>query len=634
MRTKILIPIIAALMVSTAASAIKVHTIGDSTMATYDESSTELRGWGQMLEQFFSGLTVNNRAKSGSSSKSFYNGSAYWPTVKNQMSEGDYVFIQFAHNDEKNGGCDGDSVIAYYNSIGDEESASATSSVGTTPFDTYKKYLRAYVNETRELGCTPILVAPICRRYFTSGKIRRNGRHDLGDSYSLLTDEGITTGNSVSTDDDTYDYPYQMSLVAEELDVPFIDLTSATAELYESYGDELSAELLFCSSDGTHTVALGATLVARLCVQLLEEEGILTDYINLTTSLTVSTDTLDMGSAYKGQTVVKEMQVNGFDLDPEEGTVKIEASDGLLISLDGETYSNSIEISYEGGNTITTIYVECTMSEAGQIEETITVNGGDVTIEVPVVGSCVVLEGGTSFSAYWRLESSDACESDGPINIVGETYSSMVLQRYSAPNANTTWPDWTGFETSRKTQRNLIEGETWPAGDIDEVEDRWVDFAVSAPEGTTLNVDSISFFVCGCGGNGMCCKVYYIVDDNLADEVMMASWTKMTANSMQFVSATPVLALAEGQTLHIRFYPWYNNEATGKTLCISDVTISGVAYDEDETTGIASFSNAFITGTTYYSLGGQRLPQPQTGINIIRETSQDGAVKVRKVAIN
>ena len=87
------------------AQALKVHTIGDSTMANYEEGTTDKRGWGQMLNQFFMGdIEVNNRAKSGASSKSFYNEAPYWTTVKQQIAAGDYVFIQFAHNDEKNDG--------------------------------------------------------------------------------------------------------------------------------------------------------------------------------------------------------------------------------------------------------------------------------------------------------------------------------------------------------------------------------------------------------------------------------------------------------------------------------------------------------------------------------------------------
>ena len=127
----------AALLLTAATSTtaqIKVHSIGDSTMQTYDESSTDKRGWAQMLQQFFDAnfVTVNNRGKSGASSKSFYNEAAYWPTMvaskssNTTIEQGDYVLIQFAHNDEKNNGMDGDEVIAYYKSIGNTTEAAST----------------------------------------------------------------------------------------------------------------------------------------------------------------------------------------------------------------------------------------------------------------------------------------------------------------------------------------------------------------------------------------------------------------------------------------------------------------------------------------------------------------------------
>ena len=138
----------------------KVHTIGDSTMATYDPNTTVTRGWGQMFQQFFKGdVTVNNRAKNGASSKSFYKESAYWQSVKKQIEPGDYVLIQFAHNDEKSNGCDGDELKAYYQSIGDEAKANACDYRGTTASGTYKDYLRKYVEETRALGATPVRYA-------------------------------------------------------------------------------------------------------------------------------------------------------------------------------------------------------------------------------------------------------------------------------------------------------------------------------------------------------------------------------------------------------------------------------------------------------------------------------------------
>lgn len=622
----------AGMLVSTSMMAIKVHTIGDSTMATYSESTTVTRGWGQMFQQFFTdAVTVNNRAKSGASSKSFYEEAAYWESVKKQIQPGDYVLIQFAHNDEKNDGMDGDEVKAYYESIGDQAKADATDYRGTTASGTYKEYLRKYVEETRALGATPVLVGAICRKYFTSSTIRRNGRHDLGDDFSLLTASGIKEGNKVGEDDHTYDYPYQMRLVADEMGVSYIDLTTATKELYESYGDAKANELLFDGDGSTHTSAMGATLIARLCAQLLQKQGILTEYINLTSDLSVNPSKADLGEAYKGQTVVKEFQISGFDLQPAEGNVTITASKGLQVSADGESYSGSISMSYKEGNMIGTFYARCEFAEEGPINEEITVTSGDKTITIPVTGTSIVLEGGVPVQAYWRLEKDDECEVTGPMNTLGQSYSGMTLQKYSAPNTNTTWPEWTGFDASRKTQRNVIEGESWPAGEIDEVSTRYIEFAVQPAKGTTLKVDSMSMFVCGCGGNGMCCKIYYSKEENFANPVNIFEMKSMPANNMQYVCSMPVLSVNEGETLRIRVYPWYNNAATGKTICLSDVTIHGIAVDS--TTGISSelTQNAAPVRTVYYGTDGTMRQDMRPGLNIVKKEYADGKVETTKI---
>lgn len=622
----------AGMLVSTSMMAIKVHTIGDSTMATYSESTTVTRGWGQMFQQFFTdAVTVNNRAKSGASSKSFYEEAAYWESVKKQIQPGDYVLIQFAHNDEKNDGMDGDEVKAYYESIGDQAKADATDYRGTTASGTYKEYLRKYVEETRALGATPVLVGAICRKYFTGSTIRRNGRHDLGDDFSLLTASGIKEGNKVGEDDHTYDYPYQMRLVADEMGVSYIDLTTATKELYESYGDAKANELLFDGDGSTHTSAMGATLIARLCAQLLQKQGILTEYINLTSDLSVNPSKADLGEAYKGQTVVKEFQISGFDLQPAEGNVTITASKGLQVSADGESYSGSISMSYKEGNMIGTFYARCEFAEEGPINEEITVTSGDKTITIPVTGTSIVLEGGVPVQAYWRLEKDDECEVTGPMNTLGQSYSGMTLQKYSAPNTNTTWPEWTGFDASRKTQRNVIEGESWPAGEIDEVSTRYIEFAVQPAKGTTLKVDSVSMFVCGCGGNGMCCKIYYSKEENFANPVNIFEMKSMPANNMQYVCSMPVLSVNEGETLRIRVYPWYNNAATGKTICLSDVTIHGIAVDS--TTGISSelTQNAAPVRTIYYGTDGTMRQDMRPGLNIVKKEYADGKVETTKI---
>lgn len=610
------------------ADARKIHTIGDSTMATYNESTTVTRGWGQMFQQFFKGdITVNNRAKSGASSKSFYEESAYWQSVKKQIEPGDYVIISFAHNDEKNNGCDGDSLKAYYTANGDATTAASLDYRGTTPSGTFKAYLRKYIEETRALGATPILMGAICRKYFSGATIRRNGRHDLGDNFDQLVNGTYMKGLKISEDDHSMDYPYQMKMVAEEQDVPYLDLTTATKELYESYGDAKANELLFDGNGSTHTSAMGATLIARLAAQLLLKAGILTEYINLTSDLSVNPAAIDLGKAYKGQTTTRELQISGFDLTPTEGNVSISVTKGLAVSVDGTEFAQSASLAYHEGNVIGTVQVRYEFQETGAVNESVDVSCGDKTVSIPVTGECVKLADGTPVTAYWRLEKNDECTVTGPVNPVGESYSEMVLQKYSNPNANTTWPEYTGFTADRKVQRNVIAGEKWPAGEIDEVSTRWIEFAVQPAKGTTLNVDSIGMFVCGCGGNGMRCKIYYSKEDDFANAVNIADYSSsMVANNMMAVSAQPVLSVEEGETLRIRIYPWYNGAATGKTLCVSDVMVHGVAVDS--TTGVKTVTAVESQPSTFYNICGMRQNDMKRGVNIV--VTNGKAIKVVK----
>ncbi len=596
----------------TAAGAVKVHTIGDSTMQTYDENSTNTRGWGQYLQQFFQGVTVNNRGKAGASSKSFYRETAYWQNVKTQMQAGDYVLIQFAHNDEKNNGMDGDELKAYYEKTGQTELANSTDYRGTTPSGTYKEYLRKYVNETRAAGCNPVLVSPICRMYFSGNTIRRNGQHDLGDDFKKLTDDGILEKQKVASTDHSMDYVYQMKLVAEELDVPYIDLMTATKELYLSYGDEKCHNVLGDQKGSTHLATTGATLIARLCAQLLKNAGILSDYIVLPSELTASPTEIDLGEAYKGQTLTKEISLSGFSLVPASGTVTLSADNGITLSADKETWASTVTLDYTDGTLIKNCYMQMCLTKEGEQNGTVTVKQGDHTITIPVKASAVSLEGGTDVNAYWRLEANDECTLTGSATVVPETFMGMHVQRYSNPNANTVWPEWTQFEATRKTQRNLIDGEKWPEGEIDEVSTRYIQFGITAAAGTELKIDSIGMFICGCGGNGMRCKIYYSTEADFANPQNIFFPASMPANNMLEVSARPVVSLKEGQTLLVRIYPWYNGAATGKTICVSDVTIHGKAMDA---TGIRNIT-ADNADMRCYNLAGMVVYRPSKGFYI------------------
>ncbi|MBR4269209.1 MAG: hypothetical protein IKQ47_05440, partial [Prevotella sp.] len=250
--------------------------------------------------------------------------------------------------------------------------------------------------------------------------------------------------------------------------------------------------------------------------------------------------------------------------------------------------------------------------------------------------TAVVLEGGAEVKAYWRLESNDDCVLTGPANIIPETYKGMLLQRYANPNKNTVWPDGTGYDATRKMQRNLVNNPTetvkdgatvtvyrWPANEIDDNPDRYIEFGVKPNEGNDLKINNISLFLCGAGGNGMCAHVYYSTD-NFVTRTTIYEGKKMVANNPVFVQAQPVLTVKDGEQLLVRIYPWYNGSADDKTLCLSDVTISGMAVDA-ETTGITVPAGSETQKKKYYTVSGRQFGTPQPGVNIVRMS--DGTVR-------
>lgn len=542
---------------------ITLHTIGDSTMANYDPSTSDIRGWGMMFQQFFnSGVVVNNRGKSGASSKSFYMEAPYWTTVKQQIKPGDYVLIQFAHNDEKNGGLDGD-VVRLTDPTADYR--------GTSAQGTYKEYLRKYIDETLALGATPLLATSMCRKYFTGAIIKRSGRHDLGESFSL------------PETDHTYDYAYAMKEVATEKNVQFIDLTTLSKNLFESYGEAACTAQLFVAADGTHPSALGGTLVARLCAQEMTKQNILASYINTSTDVLINPTSCDFGDAYTGQTLTKEVTITGFDLVPAAGAFTLSVSDGFLIAANKtDTFGSSINMNYSSGSlAFTKFYISTTQSVGGTKTGTLTVTNGTVTKTVPLTANFIELTGGTEVSVIWPLITNNTPVLQGPATVVDQSHTGMYVASYAAPansgTSTTTWPAESGYDTTRKTQRNLIDGGVWPAGEIDEVSTRYIQFGIKANAGTELNIDLISLYVGGAGGSGMRCRISYSKDDFITTSVAGEFMSSMVSNTMYAVSKIPVIKLVNGETLKLRVYPWYSSSASGKTICLSDVKIHGVA---------------------------------------------------------
>ena len=546
----------------------KVHTLGDSTMAFYDEAATNTRGWGMYFGNFLTnGWTSVNYAKGGRDSRGGYN--ELWQNAKNNVQPGDYVLIQFAHNDEKYNGVDNLELQAYYTAKGDATNAASVKSDGrgTTPSTTYKECLKKIVDEVKAKGATPILVSAVCRCYFSGNTITNAGQHNLADKYDAIVNGELKTGQKLATDDHSMDYSYQMQQLATELGVTFIDMTAATKSLYEGYGtyDKCYAALFDKGGekDNTHYNLTGALTAARLCAQLIKEKGILTENIVIPTDLSFNPATADLGEVYVGQSATKELTLSGLGLDPATGTVQITASEGILLSTDKQNWQETLSVDYQDGTLIKTFYAKVNITAAGIVEGTVTATTGDKTAvsEIKVTG--VELGGGDSFTATWALTTNDEATVEGGAATAADAkVEGMVKYSNQAED---------GLMVSTSNDGAWVKAE-------DDSPNQYVQFTVTAPDSRKLDINSIAMKVGARGGGGMRCHVYYSTDGFVTRTTIYDSGA-MANKVMNEVSATPVIKLEEGDQLQIRVYPWYTSDATGKWLCIKDVVIGGQSKD-------------------------------------------------------
>ena len=190
-----------------------VFLLGDSTVA--DQPLEPYNSWGQMLPRFLrSGVAIANHAESGESLRSSL-AARRLDKVLSLIKPGDYLFIQYGHNDQKEKG------------------------EGIGAFTTYKNDLKKFVSEARRRGATPVLVTSMHRRNFDAdGKVVNT----LGD------------------------YPEAVRQVAREENVSLIDLHAMSKLLYEALGTEGSS-VAFKSGDGTHHNNYGSYELARCVVE-------------------------------------------------------------------------------------------------------------------------------------------------------------------------------------------------------------------------------------------------------------------------------------------------------------------------------------------------------------------------------
>lgn len=597
---KILSLFVAMVLCLTGNAVIKVHTIGDSTMAEYDESTTDKRGWGMYLGSFFdpASVTVNNRGKSGADTRGFYTGAAYWPSVKGQMSTGDYLLIQFAHNDEGTvtNGMDNLEYAAYCAAHG---LPAPTDARGTNPQTTYRDMLRAFIDEARALGVNPVLVGPICRAYFQGNDIRRNGKHDLGDKFSKIENDVLYENQSLPAGDSTMSYVKAMKVVAAEKNVPFIDLTEATRQLYLSYGETQCLSLLFCEGDKTHTNAMGGNLVARAAAQLLKNAGVLAEYITIPTDITANPNAIEIGETYCGVALNKEFLLTGYGLEPANGMVALTATANLQISLDKENYASTANASYSGGSMFQKVYVRANYTAGGEQLDTVYATSGEHVIAIPVSATAISLDGGAAVSATWTINAKPVPDAvvEGPIS-AAFTMSHMACIDYNSGKNYFTDGDETGIVLARF--HNSVDGSArtpWPAGEIDENAGRYLDFAITAPEAMDVRITGISMEIAADGTSTMCCHINTGFGDAFTDVTTIYERRNMANRSIEHVNLTPTLTVSAGDTLHVRVLPWhdYSEEKDSKYICLRNVVISGQAFEEQ--TGVENVQSGNAQST-------------------------------------
>ena len=206
-------PAICAIEITRADEVPTIYLLGDSTVC--DQPREPYNSWGQMLTRFFKpGIAIANHAESGESLRSSL-GAKRLDKVLSAMKPGDYLFIQYGHNDEKEKG------------------------EGVGAFTTYKADLKKFVEGARQHGGIPVLITPVQRRTFD-------------------TDGKITNSHG--------DYPEAVRQLAKELSVPLIDLNAMSKPLYEAWGVEPS-KLSFAPNDNTHHNNYGSYELAKCVVE-------------------------------------------------------------------------------------------------------------------------------------------------------------------------------------------------------------------------------------------------------------------------------------------------------------------------------------------------------------------------------
>jgi hypothetical protein len=288
------------------------------------------------------------------------------------------------------------------------------------------------------MGVTPILMSPICRAYFKDGKINAEGRHDL-------SKDGIDKN-----------YVRCMREVAEEMNVPFLDMTQKSCEMYEATGQERCMKEYFNCGDKTHTGQAGGFLNAHLAYLLIKNCPQLSELHHL-----VALPPLEVSVSY-----IRAIEEKG----------RLEA-----FKADGTPFATTLK---------------------------------------------------NAKTKNMKLAKAGYAPSDG----------------------------------------------LWPAGEIDEVANRYIEYTITAEKKKGIVIESIILPVKAKGGPGMNIHINYGFGDEFRNVTTIYENTALPKNKPVLVSLNYPILIPAGETLHLRILPWYdsNGRPQGKKyLSLGELKIDG-----------------------------------------------------------
>lgn len=526
------------------AKKVRLHTLGDSTMEQQNPNVKDQRGWVQLLHAFFTeDLTIVDPAKSGTSSKTYYK-QVYWARAKKAIQPGDYVLIQFGHNDEKHNGVDGD--------------------IGTAPTDSFRIYLMKFVNEVREMGANPILVTPVVRKMFErDGKLSRRGKHDLGEVVQQRMDASIDRKDTLK-----YNYPNNMKYVVKELKCPLIDMTQATARLVDSLGNNKATKLIYnLPGDGTHFGASGAMLFSQLFVRELQKQNLLKEYIRPMKRLITNPETINFANLFPGADAVQVFDIGYIEKNNNKngGRITLTATDGFLLSTKRDSaYSRVMNLSTEtGGITMYKLFVKTTPEKPGNITGVINVSDSYENDIINLSGSCQDMKDNQAVSVDYKLSNNAMPDVKGGVTALAEVWKGMILNDYNTP---------TSVEIKEKVQKNNIQGESWPQNEIDVVYSRYIQFGLKASLMSDLFIKSLGI----CVGGGSNFRVVASLTEDFSTSTTIGEAANVKTSEVVRYSFNTEQQVPAGKTMFIRIYPWGNKAVKNQNLSLYNLSIKGI----------------------------------------------------------